>query len=362
MNPTVSLSSFLTFLQFHVSSLSGWGPALTLAGLTLFAVELSRRFSSSLLQPALERALPAHGPVLAPRIHQPLCVTIGVLGGYLSVQPLALAATRTGSLWHLAVSIVFISWVYAMASIGRDLASDETQPSYLDREFRPIFENLWTMGTLLLGVFGILSIWNIDITPLLASAGIVGISVGFAARDTIANFFGGIMLYADSTYTIGDYIQLEDGFEGTVRDISVRSTVLHTRDGDVVTIPNAQLHSSKIINESDPRNRRRISVSVGVAYGSDIEDVEAILLDCAERADGVLDAPSPEVRLTEFGDSALTFEVLCWVDKPANCPVVQSDLNRHIYQGFTEAGIEIPYPQREVSFSGDQSVPSSPDT
>ncbi|MHB9287862.1 mechanosensitive ion channel family protein [Halobacteriales archaeon Cl-PHB] len=207
----------------------------------------------------------------------------------------------------------------------------------------------WWGGALFLG----LSFWNIDVTPLLASAGVVGIVVGLAARDTIANFFGSIALYADGTYTVGDYVVLESGQRGRVEDISVRSTVIRTRDDILVTIPNAELNKAAVVNESTPRRYRRVRIPVSVAYGTDVDEVEDIMLGVAEAADLIRKKPNPRVRLREFGDSGLQVELLAWIDHPRLRGRAVDKLMRAVYTEFREAGVEIPYPQREVRMLDD---------
>ncbi|WP_338729910.1 mechanosensitive ion channel family protein [Haladaptatus sp. DJG-WS-42] len=196
-----------------------------------------------------------------------------------------------------------------------------------------------------------LTFWEIDITPFLASAGIIGIVVGLAARDTIANFFGGIALYFDGTYAVGDYIVLESGERGRVEDISIRSTVIRTRDDLLVTVPNAVLNSARIVNESTPERERRIRLPVGVAYGSDVDRVEEVLLAEANAENLVLEQPHPRVRFRGFGDSALDFELLCWISDPVLRGRATHEMNKRIYQAFGRENIEIPFPQRVVTMT-----------
>ena len=131
---------------------------------------------------------------------------------------------------------------------------------------------------LIAGLFWVLAIWQINLTPLFASAGIAGIAVALAAKDTLANFFGGISLFMDNAYKVGEYIILESGERGEVVVIGIRSTRIKTRDDVIITIPNSIMANSKIINESAPIPRFRIRVPVGVAYCSNLEKVEEILL------------------------------------------------------------------------------------
>jgi len=204
-----------------------------------------------------------------------------------------------------------------LVRVGRNVSNAVTDNRYIDRQVVPIFQNVWSAVVVGVAGFLLLTYWNIDVTPLLASAGVAGIVVGLAARDTIANFFGSLALYVDGTYKVGDYVVLDSGERGRVEDISVRSTVIRTRDDILITVPNATLNNAAIVNESTPRQKRRIRVPIGVAYGSDLDDVEEILLEVAASTESVLDRPSPRVRFREFGDSALEHELLCWVPNPA---------------------------------------------
>ena len=162
----------------------------------------------------------------------------------------------------------------------------------------------------------ILSIWKINITPLLASAGIAGLAIAIAAKDTLSNFFGGISIFMDRPYKIGDYIVLDSGERGEVVAIGMRSTRMKTRDDILISIPNSILANSKIINESAPVPNFRVRIPVSVAYGSDIDLVEKTLLDIASKNDQILQEPVPRVRFREFGDSALNFQLLCWAREP----------------------------------------------
>ncbi|MDH4317674.1 MAG: mechanosensitive ion channel family protein, partial [Desulfobulbaceae bacterium] len=136
-----------------------------------------------------------------------------------------------------------------------------------------LVKKLIRVMVIILGLFWILNIWQLNLTPLFASAGIAGIAIALAAKDTLANFFGGISMFMDRTYKTGDYIILESGERGAVVDIGMRSTRVMTRDDVMITIPNSIMSSTKIINESAPQPRFRIRIPVGVAYGSDIERV-----------------------------------------------------------------------------------------
>ena len=218
---------------------------------------------------------------------------------------------------------------------------------WLDTGSLPLFDNLLKLVMIALGVYLVLSAWGTDVKPLLASAGIAGIAIGFAAKDTLANLFGGIFILADAPYKIGDYIVLDGTQRGCVTHIGLRSTRILTRDDVEVTVPNAMIANSTIVNESGgPSPKFRVALNVGVSYGSDVDQISAILLEVAREVQQVVDDPEPRVRFTSFGESSLDFRLLCWVEDPATRGLCLHHLHTLTFRKFRENGIEIPFPQR----------------
>ena len=284
-------------------------------------------------------------------VHTALYLTVGLAGAYVGTQVYDISPDIAVPLEAGTLSLVIVVWALTLLRVGRKASAVVTDSRYIDRQMVPILQNVWSAAIAAVAIFLLLVLWNIDVTPLLASAGIAGIIVGLAARDTLANFFGSLSLYLDGTYAVGDYVVLETGERGRVEDISVRSTVIRTRDDILVTVPNSKLSNAAIVNESTPKTKRRIRVPIGVAYGTDIDDLEAVLLEIAEAEGLVLDRPKPRVRFREFGGSALNFELLCWVSNPAQRARATHKLNSAIYKRFQADGIEIPFPQRDVTMS-----------
>jgi len=218
----------------------------------------------------------------------------------------------------------------------------------------PLFDLLANVVILGIAAYALLMVWNIDPTAWLASAGVVGIAVGFAARETLANLFAGFFIIADAPYKSGDYVVLDTGERGEVTKVGMRSTRILTRDDVEVTVPNSTMANSKIVNESGGVwERFRIRLKVGVAYGSDVDQVVELLEKIAIEHDTVCEDPAPRVRMRGFGDSSLDFELLCWVDRPANRGLVSHQLYMKIYKLLNEADIEIPFPQRDLWMRGD---------
>ncbi len=219
----------------------------------------------------------------------------------------------------------------------------------------PLLDNLIMVVLLAHGAFWLLDLWQVNVTPLLASAGIVTAAVALASRDTLANFFGGVSIFVDRPYRLGDYIILDSGERGEVVDIGVRSTRILTRDDVLITVPNAAMANAKIVNESGLVPRYRVRAAVGVSYDSDPEQVEEVLLSALDDVPEVLSSPAPRVRFRRFGDSSLDFELLAWVRDPADRGRVLHEINKNIFKRLAAAGIEIPFPQRVVHLAPGES-------
>jgi small-conductance mechanosensitive channel len=285
-------------------------------------------------------------------IRRPIFFTIIITGVILSVRSLEPAKNIVFYAEGILYSVLAVIWCIAAIRIGNAIieravlrVSDVTG---MRRDIIPLVENVSRIVIIVAAAMVVLSLWQINITPLIASAGIAGAAVAFAAKDMIANFFGGISVFVDKPFKIGDYIVLDKGERGEVIAIGVRSTRIKTRDDVLITIPNSIVANSKITNESAPMPNFRLRVPVSVAYGSDIDLVQATLLSVAGRNENVLADPAPLVRFREFGESSLNFELLCWVKEPAIRGIAMHELNCAVYKAFGEAGITIPFPQRDV--------------
>ena len=334
-----------------LAGLPPWQGILVLVGGGLLLAAAVNVFGDRFVSRVTDRIDGEVDDIVLRTVHTGLYLTLAVAGVYAGTRLYKLAPALAVPLRAGTLSFLIVVWMVLLVRAGRRVSGTVSDTRYVDRQMVPILQNVWSALVSVAGVFLLLVLWDVDVTPLLASAGVVGIIVGLAARDTLANFFGSLSLYLDGTYKVGDFVVLETGERGRVEDISVRSTVIRTRDDILVTVPNATLNSAAIVNESTPRRKRRIKVPIGVAYGSDIDEVEAILLDIADAEDLVIERPKPRVRFRTFGDSALDFELLCWVSNPALTARATHHLNGAIYRRFQDAGVEIPFPQRDVSLS-----------
>lgn len=224
----------------------------------------------------------------------------------------------------------------------------------------PLLDNLVVVVLLAHGAFWLLDLWHINVTPLLASAGIVTAAVALASKDTLANFFGGVSIFVDRPYRLGDYVNLDTGERGEVVGIGVRSTRILTRDDVLITVPNAVMANSTIINESGQVPRYRVRADVGVSYEADPEKVEEVLMSALEGLPEILPSPKPRVRFRRFGDSALEFQLLAWVREPGDRGRILHEINKSIYKKLGQAGIEIPFPQRVLHLARDEKHKQEP--
>ena len=201
------------------------------------------------------------------------------------------------------------------------------------------------------GVVVVLRQLGWDPTLVFAGAGIAGLVIAFAAQDTFSNLFSGVFLLLDRPFQEGDDIQLETGEIVRVQHIGLRTTRLyHGRNHELITVPNNQLATRRVVNLAGPDKRFWVMVDVGVAYGTDPRRVERILLDVARANPHVIDEPDwqPLVLFTRFGESSLDFTLRCAVDDFRQRFAIASELRHAIDRAFAEADVEIPFPQRTL--------------
>jgi len=213
----------------------------------------------------------------------------------------------------------------------------------------PLMLNLSLVVISSIAIYLLFTTWKIDMTAWLASAGVLGIAIGFAAKDTLGNLISGVFIMTDAPYKIGDFVVLQDGMRGEIRNIGIRSTRLLTRDDVEVTIPNSIMGNTAVINETGgPHEKYRIRVKTSVAYGSDIDQVRECLMNVAASSTFACDFPEPRVRFRSFGDSGLQIELLCWINEPVLRGRAMDDLNTAVYKRFQQEGIEIPYSKQDL--------------
>lgn len=250
------------------------------------------------------------------------------------------------------VLILFVAWwiskLTQAAMVGVAERRPNVNPASLYALKRLVHYSVLTVGF----VIALSSIgFDLDKFALFASA--LGVGVGFGLQNTVGNFVAGLMLLFEKTLKVGDFIELESGITGEVREINFRSTVVTTNDNVDIVVPNSVFVQGHVINWTMRDANRRMHVPFGVAYGSDKELVRKAALEAAAGVDHTLRADEtrkPQVWLVAFGDSSLDFELVVWLTQEAvkRPGSVKADYLWAIETALRRYGIEIPFPQRDL--------------
>ena len=297
--------------------------------------------------------------IIIAAIGNPVQIAIVVVAIYFAISRFGILPSNLQ--WLLdpryvnAFYVVIGAWIISsflhdiIAIYGHELA-DKSEGDWDDRLVE-LLELVVKYAVYFAALMAILSIFEINITPFLAGAGIAGLAVALAAQDIISNFFGGAIITIDKPFKIGDRIKV-DQYYGDVVSIGPRSTRLKTLDYQIVTIPNNKITTNIIINYAEPDQKIRIIIPVSVAYGSDPKKVKEILLEIAQNTikttEYLLEEPAPKAFFLEFQDSSLKFILYVWARKYNLPDEVKDTINTQIAERFAAEGIEIPFPQMEV--------------
>lgn len=302
-------------------------------------------------------------------VGKPLVVAILAISAYISLTVFVIApeslkwsfAGMTFSGYQVlnSVFIILAAWIVSsfsyniITTYGRWLA-EKTENTGDDR-LLPMLEVaakylIWFVAFLM-----ILAEFEVDITPMLAGAGIGAIALALAAQEILSNFLGGAIITVDKPFKVGDRIKY-DTFFGDVISIGPRSTRIKTLDEQIVTIPNAKLTSNVIVNYALPDIRMKVRIPFSVAYGSDIRQVKRILLELAgeaiDKTPWGLPEPAPSVYFLEFGESSLNGQLIFYTSNYDNLWDIQDYVNTRIDERFREEGIAIPFRQVDVWMRG----------
>ncbi|HEY6873514.1 MAG TPA: mechanosensitive ion channel family protein [Geobacteraceae bacterium] len=288
------------------------------------------------------------------RVTPPATLLVVCAGLYYAVGNLPLPdkvkLAVSGAIFVVNVAI-FINIAYRMADEVLNWYAArvaERTGAGLNRQLVPLAQKLISIFLVGTGLIIILKHFNYDILSLVTALGIGSLAIGMAAKDTLANMISGFTLMIDRPFRIGDRIQLAGGQLGDVVDIGLRSTKIKTADNTLLIIPNAELCNTILVNMAFPDVRGKGRVNLGVAYGSDVEQVKELLVEIAREVPEVLSNPAPEAYFVSFGDCALNMSLFFWVEEYAKVFAVTDMVNSRIIKSFRENNIDIPYTTRTV--------------
>ena len=199
-----------------------------------------------------------------------------------------------------------------------------------------------------------LDVLGVNVMPFIAGAGVMGVAVGFAAKDTLSNLIAGILLIIDRPFEIGDRIEVWSAPAGSaswgdVIDIGLRATRIKTTDNIVVIIPNNEIMTRDIVNYTTIYSSIRVRINIGVAYDADIAKAKALIIQAASSADWILAEPAPKVVVRNFGESSVDLQARVWIKEARKRMDTIDHITDTVKALFDENGIEIPFPKRDIT-------------
>jgi small-conductance mechanosensitive channel len=264
-----------------------------------------------------------------------------------------LTAEVTIGTWALSVGtiVVFVLslWLAVLASkvTGAVLREEVLSRMALPRGVPDAASRVTQYAMLVLGFLFAFGAAGIDLTKLTIIVGALGVGIGFGLQNIVNNFISGLILLFERPIQIGDVVELE-ALMGTVKHIGIRASVIRTFSGAEVIVPNGDLISGRVINWTLSDQRRRVEIPVGVAYGSDPRRVIDVLGEVAQRHPDTIDDPPPATHFVGFGDSSLDFMIWAWTGRLDRWWQMRTEILTDAYAALAEAGIEIPFPQRDL--------------
>jgi small-conductance mechanosensitive channel len=278
---------------------------------------------------------------------------IGGVIGWLDAFGFTIGATRI-SAWGVLVVFVVIVGLYLFARIGSRIGHRLFKRlTGLDAGRRLLGEKLLSIAIWAFAIMIGVDILGIDLTALTVFSGAFGLAVGFGLQKTFGNLLAGIIMLMDRSIKPGDVIAVNDGITNTVgqvKKIGLRAVSVTTRDKKEYLIPNENLMINQVENWSYSSREVRIKVPVSVAYGSDIEVAERLMLDAAKQTRRVLDRPAPTAWLHAFGRDSIEFEAQLWIRDPEEgIGNVRSDYLKVLWRLFRDNGVQVPFPQRDLN-------------
>ncbi|MDH3580686.1 MAG: mechanosensitive ion channel, partial [Hyphomicrobiales bacterium] len=230
----------------------------------------------------------------------------------------------------------------------------------LDAGTQEVLAKLFEIAIFIAVFLVLINVMGIDLTALAVFGGALGVGLGFGLQQIASNFISGLIILLDRSVTVGDYIELEDGRAGTLRELTMRSATLETFEGKDIMVPNEKFITTSFVNWTHNNQKQRYDLTFQVAYSTDLEKLFPIVRDIVASHPKVLsgeevpDAERPDAEISSFDDSGITILVEFWmegIDDGENR--VGADLNMMIWTALRENGVQIPFPQREVRILGD---------
>lgn len=276
----------------------------------------------------------------------PIGETFSFIWGILSTPIFELGGNSI-SIFSMVLACGLLWSSFVLAKAGEKLVQKGLVDQDIDPGIKSSIERFSRYLIIVIGIWISLDSVGINLNSLAAFGAVLGVGIGFGLQNITQNFISGLIILIERPIKKGDMVEVK-GIRGKVLDIQARSTLVLTRDDVVIIVPNSQFISEQVINDSFSGEKIRLSLPVGVSYGSNVDLVEKTLTEVAYKNSKVIKKPHPKVLFTDFGDSALNFELRIWVEDLWDRELVLSDLRFEIDKSFREHEIQIPFPQRDL--------------
>ncbi|MEM5878220.1 MAG: mechanosensitive ion channel family protein [Candidatus Aenigmatarchaeota archaeon] len=292
--------------------------------------------------------------IIIKRWNTPINVLIFISSVFLAVREISLTQSALETINHViftlfSLSIAYIIYAFIDVTFIRisRRASEKTETK-VDDTLLNIAHSSLKAAFIVIALLYTLSIWGVEISPILASLGIAGIAVALALQQTLSNIFAGIALIMDKTIRVGDIVKLDTGEMGEIYSITLRAVRIKTFDNEMIIIPNSIVANAKIQNLLQPDPTVRVNIDFSVEYGTDPEYVKRIVLEEINTMKIIDREKEARVLFLAMGESSLNFRVMFWVDHiDKRWPAHQEAITK-IYRRLYKEGIGIPFPQRTV--------------
>jgi small-conductance mechanosensitive channel len=331
-------------------------PLLVIAVILAFGFLVRRMLFSALARWA-QKTSGRWDDILVKALRGPFIIWVLMLAIRVASQISTLPKEISNSIGNILVFLFIVS----LTAVGFKIAGEAVK-AYGTRTqgalpVTSLTQNVAQLAVIIVGMLILLDSLKISITPLLTALGVGGLAVALGLQDTLANFFAGVHVSLAGNIRLGDYIKLSTGEEGYVSDITWRTTTVRALSHNLIIVPNSKLAQAIVTNYHLPEKRISLSIPVPVSYDCDIEQVESILLEEAQKGareiPGLLADPPPVVRLIPgFGNSSLDFTLGCQVAEFVDQYPVQHELRKRILMRFRRENIKIPFPTRTVYLNG----------
>lgn len=259
----------------------------------------------------------------------------------------------------LCTVIVFLVLIAFSSSLSKKFMRRVLLKTHLDEGQRYAIEVGTGYLVFVIGILILLQSAGLNLSSLTVLGGAIGVGVGFGLQNIFNNFVSGLILLVERPIKLGDRVEIQNLLGDVVR-IGARSTWVRTNDDIIIIVPNSEFISNSVTNWTASERQIRLSIPIGVAYESDLEQVRDLLLNVAKAHGDVLEEPAPDVILTEFGDSSINFSLRVWtINQVRTTSILKSDLYFGIHRAFAKHGIEIPFPQRDLHIRSSIPIPFS---